>query len=65
VLAWFFFQAAAEGIEKQRLLDLGYANGVELDPVRAQRAVTAGRSARERLEAQIRADAERGKAAVT
>jgi len=65
VLAWFFFQAATEGIEKQRLLDLAYENGVELDPARAQRAVTAGRSARERLEAQIRAEAERGKAAVT
>ncbi|HXF31810.1 MAG TPA: cytochrome c oxidase assembly protein [Solirubrobacterales bacterium] len=64
VLAWFFFQAATEGIEKQRLLDLAYANGVELDPARAQRAVAAGPSARERLEAQILADAERGKAAV-
>jgi cytochrome c oxidase assembly factor CtaG len=65
VLAWFFFQAATEGIEKQRLLDLAYANGVELDPARAQRAVTAGRSARERLEAQIRTDAERGGAVVS
>jgi cytochrome c oxidase assembly factor CtaG len=65
VLAWFFFQAASEGIEKQRLLDLAYESGVELDPARAQRAVTAGRGARERLEAQIRADAERGKAAVS
>ncbi|HKZ14585.1 MAG TPA: cytochrome c oxidase assembly protein [Solirubrobacterales bacterium] len=65
VLAWFFFQAATEGIEKQRLLDLAYENGVELDPERVQRAVAAGRSARERLEAQILADAERGKAAVS
>lgn len=65
VLAWFFFQAATEGIEKQRLLDLAYSNGVELTPDRAQRAVAAGRGARERLEAQILADAERGKAVVT
>ena len=64
VLAWFFFQAATEGIEKQRLLDLAYQHGVELDPARAQRAVAAGRSAREHLEAQILADAEHGKAAV-
>ena len=51
VLAWFFFQAASEGIEKQRLLDLAYTHGVELDPDRAQRAVAAGHGAR--LEAQI------------
>jgi putative membrane protein len=65
VLAWFFFQAASEGIEKQRLLDLAYANGVALEPERAQRACAAGRSARERLEAQILADAERAKAVAT
>jgi cytochrome c oxidase assembly factor CtaG len=51
VLAWFFFQAAKEGIEKQRLLDLAYMNGVDLDPDRAQRAVAAGHGAT--LEAQI------------
>ncbi|HEX4304656.1 MAG TPA: cytochrome c oxidase assembly protein [Solirubrobacterales bacterium] len=55
VLAWFFFQAAKEGIEKQRLLDLAYMSGVELDPDRAQRAVAAGHGAR--LEAQIVRDA--------
>ena len=32
VLAWFFFEAAREGIEKQRLLDLALDRGVELDP---------------------------------
>jgi putative membrane protein len=51
VLAWFFFQAATEGIEKQRLLDLAFQHGVELDPVRAQRAVAAGHGAH--LEEQI------------
>jgi cytochrome c oxidase assembly factor CtaG len=63
VLAWFFFQAATEGIEKQRLLDLAYAHGVELDPDRAQRAVAAGHGAR--LEAQILRDAERRTEAVS
>jgi len=51
VLAWFFFQAAKEGIEKQRLLDLAQDHGVALDAARAQRAVAAGQGAR--LEAQI------------
>src|SRR4051794_20817409 len=51
LLAWFFFGAAREGIEKQRLLDLAFERGVELDPARAQRAVAAGQG--ERLERQI------------
>ncbi|HET7589742.1 MAG TPA: cytochrome c oxidase assembly protein [Solirubrobacterales bacterium] len=51
LLAWFFFEAAREGIEKQRLLDLAFEHGVELDPARAQRAVAAGQG--ERLERQI------------
>jgi putative membrane protein len=55
VLAWFFFQAAKEGIEKQRLLDLALDRGVVLDAARAQRAVAAGQGAR--LEAQILGDA--------
>ncbi len=59
VLAWFFFQAASEGIEKQRLLDLAYQHGVALDPDRAQRAVAAGHGAR--LEAQIMRDAQKMK----
>ncbi|HET8814332.1 MAG TPA: cytochrome c oxidase assembly protein [Solirubrobacterales bacterium] len=46
LLAWFFFQAAREGIEKQRLLDLARERGVELDEGRAQRAVAAGQGAR-------------------
>jgi len=51
LIAWFFFQAAKEGIEKQRLLDLAWERGVELDPARAQRAVAAGQS--KRLERQL------------
>jgi putative membrane protein len=51
LIAWFFFQAAREGIEKQRLIDLAWERGVELDPARAQRAVAAGQG--ERLERQI------------
>lgn len=50
-LAWFFFEAAREGIEKQRLLDLAEERGVELDAARAQRAVAAGQGAR--LEEQL------------
>ncbi len=51
LLAWFFFQAAREGIEKQRLLDLAIERGVSLDEKRAQRAVAAGHGPH--LEAQI------------
>lgn len=46
VLAWLFFEAAREGTEKQRLLDLAQDRGVELDERRAQRAVAAGQGAR-------------------
>jgi len=51
LLAYFFFAAAREGIERQRLLDLALDHGVQLDPQRAQRAVAAGQG--ERLEEQI------------
>jgi putative membrane protein len=51
LLAWVFFEAAREGIEKQRLLDLAQDHGVPLDERRAQRAVAAGQGAR--LEARI------------
>ncbi len=54
VLAWFFFEAAREGIEKQRLLDLAQDRGIELDPQRAQRAVAAGQA--EHLEKQLMRD---------
>jgi len=46
LLAWVFFEAAREGIEKQRLLDLARDRGVALDAERAQRAVAAGQGAR-------------------
>jgi putative membrane protein len=42
LLAWVFFEAAREGIEKQRLLDLAHDRGIDLDAERAQRAVAAG-----------------------
>jgi putative membrane protein len=45
VLAWVFFEAAREGIEKQKLLDLARDRGIELDEARAQRAVAAGQGA--------------------
>jgi putative membrane protein len=51
LLAWVFFEAAREGIEKQRLLDLAHERGVELDEERAQRAVAAGHG--DRLEKQL------------
>jgi cytochrome c oxidase assembly factor CtaG len=51
LLAWVFFEAAREGIEKQRLLDLAQDRGFALDEKRAQRAVAAGHGAR--LEEQI------------
>jgi ribosomal protein L12E/L44/L45/RPP1/RPP2 len=51
LLAWLFFRAASEGIEKQRLLDLAQDRGVDLDAGRAQRAVAAGHGAN--LERQI------------
>lgn len=51
LLAWFFFEASREGIEKQRLLDLAFERGVELDEARVQRAVAAGQG--KRLEKQI------------
>jgi cytochrome c oxidase assembly factor CtaG len=55
LLAWFFFEAASQGIEKQRLLDLAQDRGFALDAQRAQRAVAAGQG--ERLERQILGEA--------
>jgi putative membrane protein len=51
LLAWAFFAASREGIERQRLLDLAHERGVELDTERAQRAVAAGHG--DRLEKQL------------
>jgi putative membrane protein len=52
LFGWLFLRAAAEGEEKQDLLDWAHARGIELSDRRAGRAVTAGRGAelRERLE---------------
>jgi len=61
LLAWVFFKAANEGIEKQRLLDLAQDRGVVLDAQRAQRAVAAGHG--DRLERQILASGHGGTAA--
>jgi len=60
VLAWTFFEAAREGDEKQRLLDLARDRGVEIDAERVRRAVASGHGGR--LERQLREagrDAER------
>lgn len=46
VLAWTLLRWASRDIEKQRLLDLAYEQGVELDPERAERAVAHGHGAR-------------------
>jgi cytochrome c oxidase assembly factor CtaG len=52
LFGWLFLQAAAQGEEKQDLLDWAHARGIELSDRRAGRAVAAGRGAelRERLE---------------
>ena len=52
VLAYTFFEVSREGIEKQRLLELAEARGVELDERRARRAVATGHGAllEERIE---------------
>ena len=52
LFAWLFARAAREGEERQELLDLAQARGVELSDARAARAVAAGRGAelRRRIE---------------
>jgi cytochrome c oxidase assembly factor CtaG len=52
LFGWLFARAAREGEERQELLDLAAARGVELSPTRAARAVAAGRGAelRRRIE---------------
>jgi putative membrane protein len=52
LFGWLFLRAAREGEERQELLDLARARGVELSERRAARAVAAGRGAemRRRLE---------------
>src|SRR5689334_16858829 len=52
LFGWLFMRTAREGEERQELLDLAAARGVELSDARAARAVAAGRGAelRERIE---------------
>jgi putative membrane protein len=52
LFAWLFLRSAREGEERQALLDLARARGVELTETRAARAVAAGRGAelRRRIE---------------
>jgi putative membrane protein len=52
LFGWLFARAASEGEERQELLDLAAARGVELSEARAARAVAAGRGAelRRRIE---------------
>lgn len=45
LFGWLFLRAAREGEERQQLLDLAQAHGVELTEQRAARAVAAGRAA--------------------
>ena len=51
LFGWLFARAAREGEERQELLDLAAARGVELSEERAARAVSAGRgdALRERI----------------
>jgi len=46
LFTWLFFRAANRSSQKQELLDLADANGFELDPARAARAVAAGQGER-------------------
>jgi len=42
VLAWTFFEAAKQSMQKQELMDLAFDKGVEIDEARIERAVKAG-----------------------
>ena len=52
ILTWLVLRWASRDTERQELLDLAAARGVELDPARAERAVSAGQGERlrERIE---------------
>ncbi|HET6831933.1 MAG TPA: cytochrome c oxidase assembly protein [Solirubrobacterales bacterium] len=52
ILSWLILRWAKHDTERQELLDLAAARGVELDPARAERAVSAGQGERlrERIE---------------
>ena len=53
VLSWLVLRWAKQDTERQELLDLAAERGFELDPERAERAVSAGQGdrLRERIEA--------------
>jgi putative membrane protein len=53
VLTWAFLKWAADTTERQRLLDLAEARGIDLDEARAARAVEAGQA--KHLEERLRA----------
>ena len=57
ILAWLLFRWASHDTERQELIDLAAARGVELDPRRAERAVSAGQGQRlrERIESETTA----------
>jgi cytochrome c oxidase assembly factor CtaG len=59
LFAWLFARTAREGEERQALLDLARARGVELTEQRAARAVAAGRGAELRQRIERGADATR------
>ena len=61
LFCWLFLRAARESDERQALVELAAARGVELSEERAARAVAAGRgdALRERIEAQFQASSER------
>jgi cytochrome c oxidase assembly factor CtaG len=63
LFGWLFLKSAREGEERQTLLDLAGARGVELTEARAARAVAAGRGAelRRRIEESAGTRAEAGK----
>jgi putative membrane protein len=46
LFTWLFFRAANRSAEKQELIELAQARGIELDPARAGRAVAAGQGDR-------------------
>jgi putative membrane protein len=54
VLSWAFLKWASDTTERQRLLDLAEARGIELDEARAARAVEAGQA--KHLEERLRAE---------
>jgi cytochrome c oxidase assembly factor CtaG len=61
LFGWLFMRAARESEEKQALVELAAARGVELSEDRAARAVAAGRgeALRQRIETQFQDSAER------